>query len=107
MQTGSIAEGSIVKVVDFGCFVELQSGLQGLLHISTIEEHNRRSAEPLNVVIGERLSVQVRSIDARRRRLDLGLTDGSAQAEVIEEPEFITTMGSAFASIFDSLGKSN
>ena len=107
LQTGSIVEGSIVKVVDFGCFVELQSGLQGLLHISTIEEHNRRNAEPLNAAIGERLSVQVRSIDARRRRLDLGLADSSAQAAVTEEPEVVTTMGSAFASIFDSLGNNN
>jgi small subunit ribosomal protein S1 len=71
-QVGQLIQGTITNVVDFGAFVRIEEGLEGLIHISELAEGN--FLHPRNVVReGEVVTVRVLNIDGRNRRLGLSL----------------------------------
>ncbi|HMN99764.1 MAG TPA: 30S ribosomal protein S1 [Miltoncostaeaceae bacterium] len=71
-QVGDVVEGRVTKVVTFGAFVEIHSGVEGLVHISELAAHHVEN--PREVVNqGDVLAVRVIEIDADRRRLSLSL----------------------------------
>jgi small subunit ribosomal protein S1 len=71
-RVGEIIEGTVTNVVNFGAFVCLADGLEGLIHISELAEGN--FLNPRNIVReGERVRVRVMSIDGHARRLGLSL----------------------------------
>lgn len=67
---GDVVGGEVTNVVDFGAFVELGDGVEGLVHISEMPdgEQTRDSLSP-----GASVQVQVLSVDPRRRRISLSL----------------------------------
>ncbi|MCK6507021.1 S1 RNA-binding domain-containing protein [Myxococcota bacterium] len=69
---GEVYPGKVVRLADFGAFVELLPGLQGLAHISTLAD--RRIGHPSEVLaVGQVVQVRVLSVDRERERLELGL----------------------------------
>jgi small subunit ribosomal protein S1 len=69
---GQLVEGSVTNVVNFGAFVCLEDGLEGLIHVSELAEGS--FLHPRNVVReGERVRARVVSIDGQSRRLGLSL----------------------------------
>src|SRR5690349_443918 len=69
---GDVVAGRITKVVTFGAFAEIVSGVEGLIHISELAEHHVEN--PREVVNqGDEVNVKVIEIDAERRRLSLSL----------------------------------
>ncbi len=71
-QTDQIIEGTVTNVVNFGAFVRVEEGVEGLIHISELAEGN--FLHPRNVVReGDTVRVRVLSIDAERHRLGLSL----------------------------------
>ena len=71
---GHIASGKVTKLMDFGAFVELEPGLEGLIHVSQFATH--RVNNPRDVVqVGEELSVRVQSVDTSARRISLSRLD--------------------------------
>jgi small subunit ribosomal protein S1 len=80
-QIGDVIEGTVTKLVNFGAFVRVEEGLEGLIHISELS--NQRVAHPGDVVKeGEVLKLKIISLDSERHRLGLSLkqADGSAPA---------------------------
>ncbi len=70
---GSKVAGRVVRLADFGAFVELAPGVEGLLHVSDMT-WTRRVRKPSELVQeGDRLEVQVLNVDPARRRISLGL----------------------------------
>ncbi|MDR5658365.1 30S ribosomal protein S1 [Serpentinicella sp. ANB-PHB4] len=70
---GSIVEGKVVRLADFGAFIELKPGLDGLLHISQIsKEHIAKPSDKLEV--GETVQVKVIEIDPEKQRMSLSIT---------------------------------
>jgi len=70
---GSVVRGKAVSVTDFGVFVELEPGLEGLVHVSELA-WTRQVRHPKEVVsVGDVLEVRVLSVDEERRRLSLSL----------------------------------
>ncbi len=64
--------GTVTRLVDFGVFVELRPGVEGLIHISELA--NRRIIHPREVVNeGDEISVRVLDVDLSRRRISLSL----------------------------------
>ncbi len=69
---GQIIEGKITNVVNFGAFISLEDGLEGLIHVSELAEGN--FLHPRNVVHeGEWVRARILSIDGSSRRLSLSL----------------------------------
>ena len=71
-QQGDVVAGRITKVVTFGAFAEILSGVEGLIHISELADHHVEN--PREVVSqGDPVNVKVIEIDPERRRLSLSL----------------------------------
>ncbi|MFS8640993.1 MAG: 30S ribosomal protein S1, partial [Symbiobacteriaceae bacterium] len=69
---GAIVEGTVARLTTFGAFVELEPGVDGLIHISQMAD--RRINNPGEVVsIGDRVKVKVLSVDPQNRRISLSL----------------------------------
>ncbi|MCY9806816.1 30S ribosomal protein S1 [Lentilactobacillus senioris] len=69
---GSILEGTVKRLADFGAFVEVFPGVEGLVHISQISyEHVDTPADKL--AVGDKVQVKVLSVDPERRRLALSI----------------------------------
>jgi small subunit ribosomal protein S1 len=79
---GSRVTGKVVRLTDFGAFVELEPGVDGLLHISQMS--NRPIATPADLLnVGDELTLMVIRVDPNERRIGLSLKELAA---VIEEP---------------------
>lgn len=65
--------GSVTNVTDYGCFVELQEGVEGLVHMSEMDWTNRNVQPGKLVQIGEQVEVMILEIDEERRRISLGM----------------------------------
>ncbi len=71
---GSVLEGKVVKLMDFGAFVELEPGVEGLVHVSQLAKNRPR--RPHDVVqVGEVLSVRVLEVDRHGQRVSLSRLD--------------------------------
>ncbi len=72
-QEGQIINGKVVSLTDFGAFVELEAGVEGLVHISDMS-WARKLVHPKNIVsIGEEISVTILNIEPETKRISLGL----------------------------------
>lgn len=69
---GAIVEGTVARLATFGAFVELEPGVDGLIHISQMAD--RRINNPGEVVsVGQQVKVKVIGLDVRNRRISLSL----------------------------------
>jgi small subunit ribosomal protein S1 len=65
--------GKITNIADYGCFVEIEEGVEGLVHVSEMDWTNK-NVNPSKVVhIGQEVEVMVLDIDEERRRISLGV----------------------------------
>jgi small subunit ribosomal protein S1 len=79
---GSRVTGRVVRLTDFGAFIELEPGVDGLLHVSQMS--NRPIGSPAEIVnVGDELTLMVIRVDPNERRIGLSLKELAA---VIEEP---------------------
>lgn len=77
---GSTVEGTVVRLLDFGAFVEIAPGIEGLVHISEISEE--RVAKPASVLnVGDKVKVKVLSIDTKEHKMSLSIK------EAVEKPQ--------------------
>jgi small subunit ribosomal protein S1 len=71
-QVGDLVEGLVVSVLDFGAFIELAEGLQGLVHVSEIGYANTEDPKAV-VKKGDPVLVKIMSIDPDRERISLSM----------------------------------
>jgi small subunit ribosomal protein S1 len=70
---GARLRGKVVSVTDYGAFVELEKGVEGLIHVSEMS-WSKRAVHPSKVVnVGDMVEVQVLGVDEGNRRISLGL----------------------------------
>jgi small subunit ribosomal protein S1 len=69
-QPGQIVKGPVTKITNFGVFVGLEDGLEGLLHISELADHKVENPEDV-VKVGEEIEVKVLRVDADERKIGL------------------------------------
>jgi small subunit ribosomal protein S1 len=67
---GDVKKGKVTKLTNFGVFVELEPGLEGLLHISELADHKVESPEEV-VKVGDEIEVKVLRVDAADRKIGL------------------------------------
>ena len=76
MVPGQDVSGRVTRLVDFGVFVELQPGVEGLIHISELA--NRRIIHPREVLNeDEEINIRILDVDLDRRRISLSLKQAS------------------------------
>lgn len=80
IRKGDRFEGSVTRLADFGAFVALPSGIEGLVHVSEMAEYRVFAPEEI-VIPGEKVWVKVLKVDKKRRTIDLSM----AQA-VVPDP---------------------
>jgi small subunit ribosomal protein S1 len=95
-QSGQIVKGTVTKLTNFGVFVGLENGLEGLLHISELADHKVENPEEI-VKVGDEIEVKILRVDTEERKIGLsrkrvqwteeqeraegGLDDGSSNGE--------------------------
>jgi small subunit ribosomal protein S1 len=67
---GEVKKGKVTKLTNFGVFVELEPGLEGLLHISELADHKVENPEDL-VKVGDEVEVKVLRVDVGDRKIGL------------------------------------
>jgi small subunit ribosomal protein S1 len=87
---GDIIDGTVTKLVNFGAFVRIEEGLEGLIHISELS--NSRVAHPGDVVQeGQELKLKIISLDSERHRLGLSLKQTEDRSTPMVQPSYEMT----------------
>ena len=69
-QPGQVVTGTVTKITNFGVFVGLEDGLEGLLHISELADHKVENPEDV-VKVGEKIEVKILRVDTDDRKIGL------------------------------------
>jgi len=70
---GSRLFGKVTNITDYGCFVEIEDGVEGLVHMSEMDWTNKNIHPSKVVSLGQEVEVMVLEIDEERRRISLGM----------------------------------
>jgi len=70
---GAVAEGPVTSLTNFGCFVDLGNGIEGMIHISDITREKRLNHPREALAVGQTVRAQVLELDRERRRIKLGI----------------------------------
>ena len=65
--------GKVTNIADYGCFVEIEEGVEGLVHVSEMDWTNKNIHPSKLVQLGDEVEVMVLDIDEERRRISLGM----------------------------------
>jgi 4-hydroxy-3-methylbut-2-enyl diphosphate reductase len=85
---GSIVRGTVTKLVEFGAFVRLDCGIEGLVHISQLSD--RRVAKPDEVVsVGQEVAVKVIGLREQEHRISLSIKQAQEDGERTEYRKYI------------------
>jgi len=102
---GDSVPGTVTKITNFGVFVELEQGLEGLLHISELADHKVDNPEEV-VKVGQKVEVRIIKIDPDERKIGLSIralkddeyrADWEAYTESTGRPE--VTLGDHFKNL--------
>jgi small subunit ribosomal protein S1 len=97
-EPGDVKKGKVTKLTNFGVFVELEAGLEGLLHISELADHKVESPEEV-VKVGDEIEVKILRVDRGERKIGLSRKkahwtrpdgekeDGAPASEAAEAPK--------------------
>jgi small subunit ribosomal protein S1 len=101
---GGSYEGTVTRLTDFGAFVQLAPGLEGLVHISELSEHH--VDHPRSVVKkGQQVKVRILEVDRERDRIGLSMKDGGdggwrkSTAQAAKKGGSMGTLGDLFGNI--------
>ena len=80
-EVGQVRTGRVTRVADFGAFVELEPGIEGLAHASTFAPTGRSGGWAKSVAVGSTGAFEILSIDSAQKRIGVALVDeGSSRA---------------------------
>lgn len=68
---GSELKGKITNITDYGCFVEIENGVEGLIHISELEHLHKYENKNKQITIGTEIEVTILLIDEKKRKISL------------------------------------
>jgi len=78
--SGSIVSGKVTNITDFGIFVEIEEGIEGLVHISELSSRRVKSSAEL-FSVGDSVSAIVKNVDPKSRKIRLSIKDYEAGTE--------------------------
>jgi len=103
---GAIITGKVTNITDFGIFVEIEEGIEGLVHISELSQKRVKAASDL-FAVGDSVTAMVKSVDPKNRKIRLSIKDHettvhqtSPSRQYINNKENIgSSLGKALADI--------
>jgi small subunit ribosomal protein S1 len=97
---GKVVSAKVQKVLDFGAFVEIEKGIEGLIHVSEISD--QRVEDPREVLKpGQEVKVEVISIDQAERKIGLSMKAAARSAELAEAQGYSAgTPGATLGDVF-------
>ena len=99
---GTVVTGKVTSLTDFGVFVELEEGVEGLIHVSELSREKVASAKEF-AAVGDSLEAVVLSCDSRERRISLSIKSMHAAVEKAEFEQYMGSQGSATSSFGELL----
>jgi len=111
LNDGEIVEGKITRLVNFGAFVELRPGVEGLVHISQIADyHVKHPSEVLQE--GETIDVKILELKPAKKRISLSIkearsesyTQNAGNGDTDSESSGSVTIGDVFGDLFENAG---
>jgi small subunit ribosomal protein S1 len=103
-QPGQLVKGKVTKITNFGVFVGLEDGLEGLLHISELAEHKVENPEDV-VKVGEDIEVKILRVDADERKIGLSRKRVEwAEDHLTEEESLASINGGPAAELKGGVG---
>ncbi len=103
---GSIVRGRIVNITSFGAFAKLEEGVEGLIHISELDERHVDNPEEI-VSVGEEVELKVISLDTEERRIGLSLKEAKADQEQSVITRYMEGQFSDRPTMADLMGRKN
>ncbi|MDQ7792895.1 MAG: bifunctional 4-hydroxy-3-methylbut-2-enyl diphosphate reductase/30S ribosomal protein S1 [bacterium] len=110
---GTLVDGKVVSLASFGAFVELEPGVEGLVHLSQLSDRRVERADQV-VKVDDRVRVKVLKLSARQKRLSLSLKEAEQDAEratlrkyMAEQEGSRVTLGEVFGDLFTGKEKSD
>ena len=94
---GRVLAGRVVRLADFGAFIALGSGIDGLLHLSEVSGKARTSADVL--AVGQEVRVVAKSIDKDKKRISLVLADEASEVGATFEARTVPVGGIVKAKV--------
>ncbi len=101
---GSIVRGKIVNITNFGAFAKLEEGVEGLIHISELDEKHVDNPQEV-VSIGDELDLKVISLDPEERRIGLSLKEAKTDQERAIVNQYMEDSHSDKTTLADLLDK--
>ena len=77
IEVGTRCSGQVSRLADFGAFVRIPPGVEGLVHLSELSEYRVRHPEEV-VTLGEDVTVKIIGVNRKRRTVDLSITQAVA-----------------------------
>lgn len=102
---GDIVEGKVVRMVDYGAFIELEAGLDGLVHISEIsDKYIQKPSQELE--IGQTVMVKILDINSEQKRISLSISAAN-KVEDTEETQLVTDDQVTIGDVINTLPDEN
>jgi small subunit ribosomal protein S1 len=107
-EVGQLRIGRVTRVAEFGAFVELEPGVEGLAHVSTFAPSGRSDEWSKSVTVGMTVPVEIVSIDLEKKRIGVAIAREGLDAQEAEEVREYTERAEeppseAFGSLADKL----
>ncbi|MDD2271781.1 MAG: 30S ribosomal protein S1 [Desulfuromonadaceae bacterium] len=103
-RAGALVTGKVTSLTDFGIFVELEEGIEGLIHVSELSREKVASAKEF-AAIGDKLEAVVLSCDPKERRISLSIKSVHVAAEKADFEQYMGSQGESTSTFGDLLKK--
>ena len=104
-RAGTVVTGKVTSLTDFGVFVELEEGIEGLIHVSELSREKVASAKEF-AAIGDNLEAVVLSCDPKERRISLSIKSMHVAVEKAEFEQYMGSQGESTSTFGDLLKQS-
>lgn len=97
-QVGKTVTGPVSKVADFGVFIELEGGVEGLVHVSEVDQESQAKMEE-TFPVGTPITAKIVKVDCEERKIALSLREFEKESESQELQEFHESQGKVDHSV--------
>jgi 4-hydroxy-3-methylbut-2-enyl diphosphate reductase len=102
LKVGAIMAGKVTKTSKFGAFVEIVPGVEGLVHISELDDRVEKAEEV--VTAGQEVNVKVLGVDKKSKRISLSISQAKQDSERAEYSHYLQDNKGLGFTIGDKLG---